>query len=50
VAVTIVWSGVGSLVILLVLKPLLGGLRVEAAEEDTGLDLTQHEERGYILN
>lgn len=32
------------------LTQLLVGLRVDATTENRGLDLTEHEERGYILH
>jgi len=47
---TIAYSGVVTAVILLVLRAVLpGGLRVEAEDEEIGLDLTQHSEVGYSL-
>lgn len=45
-AITIVWTLVVSIVILLVLKKTLG-LRVSEKDEVEGLDLTSHEESGY---
>ncbi len=46
VGLTLVWSGVGSAIILLVVK-LVIGTRVSPEEEQAGLDLSQHGERGY---
>jgi Amt family ammonium transporter len=46
VCLTLVWSGLGSLIIFKVVD-LLIGTRVEPQAEQTGLDLTQHGERGY---
>ena len=46
VLVTVVFSGVASLVILLAIKYTIG-LRVTADQEEEGLDLTQHGEEGY---
>jgi Amt family ammonium transporter len=48
VIATIVWCGVVSFVILKVLDKVLG-IRVSVDEETEGLDLTQHNERGYSL-
>jgi Amt family ammonium transporter len=47
VALTLIWSGVGSAIILTVVK-LTIGTRVSPEEEQAGLDLTQHGERGYV--
>lgn len=46
VLVTVVWSGVGSFVILKVIDAVIG-LRVSETDETEGLDVTQHDERGY---
>ena len=46
VAVTLVWSGVGSLVIFGLLK-VLGLLRVSEEAEQEGLDITSHGESAY---
>jgi Amt family ammonium transporter len=46
VVLTLVWSGVGSLVIFKVVDLLIGA-RVAPEAEQTGLDLSQHGERGY---
>src|SRR5262245_14341603 len=48
VGVTIVFVAVGSAVILLALKAIMG-LRVSAEEERQGLDLSQHNENAYIF-
>jgi Amt family ammonium transporter len=50
VAAVLIFSFVVSYLIGMVLKAVLpGGIRVSDAEEDTGLDLTQHSETGYSL-
>jgi Amt family ammonium transporter len=50
VAAVFIFSFVVSYLIGMLLKALLpGGIRVTEAEEDTGLDLTQHSETGYSL-
>ena len=41
------FAGAGTLVILLILKALLGGLRVAEDEESSGLDFGQHGELAY---
>jgi ammonium transporter, Amt family len=46
VALTLVWSGVGSLVLLLVVKMIVG-LRPGTDQEREGLDLVEHGERAY---
>src|SRR5262245_9385505 len=46
VGLTLVWSGVGALVIFKIVD-LLVGARVAPEAEQTGLDLSQHGERGY---
>ncbi len=48
VLLTIVWCGVVTYVILKVLDAVMG-LRVSEEQETEGLDLSQHEERGYNL-
>ncbi len=48
VLVTIVWCGVVTYVILKVLDAVMG-LRVSEEHETEGLDISQHEERGYNL-
>ncbi len=46
--ITIVWSGVGSYVLLKGIDMTIG-LRVEEEHESSGLDLALHDERGYNL-
>ena len=48
VLVTVVYSGVLSLVMLKVIDRVIG-LRVTGEEEEEGLDLASHDERGYVL-
>ena len=48
VLLTLVWSGVGSLV-LFKLVDLLVGLRVTVEEEREGLDVSEHGERAYTM-
>src|SRR5262249_18035157 len=48
VAVTVVFVAVGSGVILLLLKAVMG-LRVSQHEELEGLDLSQHSESAYVF-
>lgn len=48
IVATIVWTAAASYIILKVVDILLG-LRVSDEDETVGLDITQHEERGYIL-
>ena len=47
VIVTIVWSGIASVIALLIAKKLCGGLRVSEDVEHTGLDLSDHGEEAY---
>ncbi len=49
VTATIAWCAVASFVILKVVDAVIG-LRVPEEEEIEGLDVSQHDERGYILN
>ena len=49
ILVTVVWSGVLSFIILKIVDAIVG-LRVEEDEERMGLDLSQHNERGYNLS
>ena len=49
IVVTVVWSGVLSFIILKIVDATVG-LRVEEDEERMGLDLSQHNERGYNLS
>jgi Amt family ammonium transporter len=46
VALTLVWSGVGSLILLLIVKMIVG-LRPGTDQEREGLDLVDHGERAY---
>src|SRR6185369_13557128 len=46
---TAVYAPVVSLILLLVLKAVFGSLRVDDEDEETGLDLTEHSESGYVL-
>ena len=48
VAATIVWCAVVSFIILKLLNAIIG-LRVSEDDETAGLDVSQHDERGYIL-
>jgi Amt family ammonium transporter len=49
VGATMAWSFGITLVIMLVLKVALSGVRVSEEDEETGLDLTLHSETGYAL-
>ncbi len=49
IIVTVVWSGVLSFIILKIVDATVG-LRVEEDDERMGLDLSQHNERGYNLS
>jgi len=48
VAMTLVWSGVGSLILYKVVD-ILVGLRVPVEQEREGLDITDHGERAYTM-
>jgi Amt family ammonium transporter len=48
VAVTLVWSGVGSLILYKVVD-ILVGLRVSVEKEREGLDISDHGERSYTM-
>jgi Amt family ammonium transporter len=48
VVATLVWTAIVTFVILKVIDAILG-LRVSDEQETEGLDITQHDERGYIL-
>lgn len=47
-AVTVVWAGIASMIIVKIVQAIVG-LRVDEDEEMEGLDLTSHGERGYDL-
>lgn len=46
VGVTAAWSGVATVLIAMLIK-VLGGLRVSAEDEETGLDESAHGEKAY---
>jgi Amt family ammonium transporter len=46
---TVVYTVAFSVLILVVVRTLFGGLRVSEQQERDGLDITEHEERGYDL-
>jgi Amt family ammonium transporter len=48
IAVTLVLSVVGTLILGFIVKALIG-LRPSQEDEETGLDLTDHGERGYHM-
>src|SRR5258707_2812115 len=48
VATTLVWSGVGSLILFTVIRVLVG-LRAPLEKEREGLDITDHGERAYTM-
>ncbi len=48
VGATIVYTGIVSFIVLKILDATIG-LRVDADQEEEGLDLSLHDERGYIL-
>ncbi len=48
VAVTIVWSGIVSIVTLFIVDKIVG-LRVQSDDELRGLDLSDHDEQGYEI-
>ena len=47
VILTIVWSGIISVVALKIAGAIVGGIRSDEDSEETGLDLTDHGETGY---
>src|SRR5262245_55321145 len=47
VGLTLLWSGLGSAIIFKIVD-IIVGIRVHPEAEQTGLDLSQHGERGYI--
>jgi Amt family ammonium transporter len=48
VVVVTVFTAVATLILLKIVDIALGGLRVTAEEETQGLDISDHEERGYV--
>jgi Amt family ammonium transporter len=48
VVITILFAGIGSWILLNITDALVG-LRVDEEEEQLGLDLAEHSERGYVL-
>ena len=48
VGVTVIWSGVVSVIAYFVANTLTGGARISEEGEQQGLDLTDHDESGYI--
>ncbi|VAX11129.1 Ammonium transporter [hydrothermal vent metagenome] len=49
VIATIIYSGAATFVILKIVSAITGGIRVTEEEEEIGLDLSSHDERGYII-
>ena len=49
VAVVVVWTAIASFIALKLAGLLTSGLRVTDEDERSGLDITQHEEKGYNL-
>jgi Amt family ammonium transporter len=47
VIIAIIWSAVVTYVALLIVKAIMGGLRVSESDENDGLDLSTHGERAY---
>ena len=51
VVVTLLYSGIVSFIILFILDKIPGlGLRVSEQEEDVGIDIAEHGERGYVAD
>ena len=48
IVATVAYTAIATFVILKVVGVLTGGLRVSAEEESQGLDISSHEERGYV--
>ncbi len=48
VVATAVFTAVATLIFLKLVDVALGGLRVTAKRESQGLDISDHEERGYV--
>jgi Amt family ammonium transporter len=49
VGLTLLWSGLGSIIIFKIADTLVGA-RIAPEAEQTGLDLSQHGERGYVYD
>jgi len=49
VAATFTYTGVVTWLLFVIIRKLLGGLRVSTEQEVNGLDLSEHEETGYSL-
>ncbi len=47
VVIAIVWSAIVTFIALMIVKLIMGGLRVSDADESDGLDLSSHGERAY---
>lgn len=47
VVIAIVWSAVVTFIALMIVKLIMGGLRVSDADESDGLDISSHGERAY---
>ncbi len=47
VGITLLWSGVVSLIAYLIVRAVFGGLRVSEESEHQGLDITSHGEAAY---
>ena len=48
VGATVIYTAIATLIILKVIDAIVG-LRVNEEDESEGLDISQHDERGYIL-
>ena len=48
VVITLIWSGVVSVIAYFIANALTGGARISEEGEQQGLDLTDHDESGYI--
>ena len=48
VVATATYTAIATFIILKLVGMLTGGLRVSAEEESQGLDISSHEERGYV--
>ena len=49
IVVTILWSGIVSIVAFKIIGYFMGGLRVDTEDELRGLDLSSHDEQGYDM-